>query len=589
MIRLICAFVLTLLVASVARAGGLEVARACYRDTNASLHLFLINSGNQAVSLLPPVVNGFDCASLGRKEDRPRDVLWYRCRPNPIPPGGMADLIVVLPRRTDKPAVIELSASSGQKLRKAVRCEPEQVRFQAIRFSRDLRTVDVYIRSAQDLRFRRLRMDGKAVGRSFESFHGLAFARISLDKPLASNSWHVFEAEADGGQWTAYQIRAVPAEFLVGVYGTPSPEHIADWASHGVNHYLAFGSVSGGILDALRQNGISVGAKYIAEPLTDRAAGKVAVYDDEAARTALSGVAGNPGLLYHHLVDEPDVSDYYIGRFLGGSGMELAARAAFFEEHDPGRYTFVQLDNTFRPDNYRVYGESADLLATHRYSLGNYLRSEAGESTVKSLPFLEDMEETLGRFRVAVEPRPFFMVTQFFNLGPGRAGRPPTIEEMRLQCYLMVGGGARGLVHYIHSGSTGGGEGGRTPALWDAMTGLHEELLRVGETVASGTPAPDGWVACSSPNILARALLCGNEMAAVLVNRAHRSSLDRFTAAPTRGVNVSIRVPPWIDASTLEARLADDGSEPPTVLANGLLTLRIDQVKDARCVLIRRK
>jgi len=585
--RLIGVLLLTVLIVSVSAARGLEISRAYYRDTNASLHLFLANHGEEPVSVLPPVVDGIDCASLGRDGLHVENVLWYRCRPNPIPPGEIADLTITLAEPTDKPVTVELSTSSGRKLQKVIRCVPEQIRIQAVRFSADLRTVEVYVRSPEALH--RIRVDGIDVGTSTESFDGLAFARIRLREPLAPNGFRVFEVEAEGGASTACQVRAIPAEFLIGVYGSPTPEAIADWAKHGVNHYLSFGAVSADLLDTFAANHISVGAKYIPEPLVDRTAGKVSIYDEDKARTALDGVIDKPSLLYHHLVDEPDVSDYYANHTLGASGMELAARDEFYQRNDPGRYTFVQLDNTFRPRNYRVYGESADLLATHRYSLGSYLRSEAGEATVKRLPFLEDMIETLGLLRAATEPKPFFMVTQFFNLGPGRAGRPPTIEEMRLQCYTMVAGGARGLIHYIFSGSSGGGEGGRTPALWDAMTGLHEELKRVGEVIASGTPTPADWVKCNSANVLASGLLCGDEMAVVLINLSHRSSLQRFTAIPVRDFEVSLRIPPWIDASGLEVHLADIGDSIASTVKGDTLSFTIDDVSDARCVLLRRK
>ncbi len=585
--RLAAILLLTMLIVSESLARDLEISHAYYRDTNASLHLFLANHGNEPVSILPPVVDGQDCATLGRDGLHITNVLWFRSRPNPIPPGGIADLTITLALPTDKPVTVELTTSSGQKLRKVIRCVPEPIRFQAVRFSADLRTVDVYVRTTEALR--RIRMDGTDVGRSGESLDGLAFTRIRLKEPLAPNSFHVFEVEAEGGASTACQIRAIPAEFLIGVYGSPSPEAIADWAKHGLNHYLSFGGVSTDLLDTFAEHKISVGAKYIPEHLVDRTAGKVSIYDEEKAKSALDAVIDKPSLLYHHLVDEPDVSDYYVNHTLGASGMELIARDEFYERNDPGRYTFVQLDNTFRPRNYRVYGESADLLATHRYSLGSYLKSEAGETTVKRLPFFEDMVETLRLLRGATEPKPFFMVPQFFNLGPGRAGRPPTIEEMRLQCYTMVAGGARGLIHYIFSGSTGGGEGGRTPALWDAMTGLHQELAGVGEIVGSGTPAPANWVKCSSANVLATGLLCGDEMAVVFINLSHRSSLHSFTAISVRDFTVRVRIPPWIEASDLEVRLADTGDPIGATIEGDTLSFTVDEVTDARCVLLLRK
>jgi len=575
-------------------AGSLAVSHAYYRDTNASLHLLLINRGNEPVTMLPPVVNGFDTASLGRDELRDRDVLWYRCRPNPIPPGEIAELIVVLPAPTDRTATVELRTTSGEKVVRTIPCVPERLRFQAVRFSRNLRAIDVYVRWSDPSKatsLRKILLDGRNVGRQASSWparclDGLAYTRINLPRPLERNSYHVVEVEAEDGLSTGCQIRAIPAEFLIGVYGSITPANIEDWAAHGCNHYLSFGGVPADALDLMADRGISVGAKYIPEPLVDRDSGRVLLFDEETARAAIGQVADKPGLLYHHLVDEPDVADYYAGRWLGASAMELAARDEFCENVDPGRYTFVQLDNTFRPANYRVYGEAADVLATHRYSLGSSIRSEAGGETVTRLPFLEDMLDTTVRFRNAVEPRPFFMVPQFFHLGKGRAGRAPTVEEMRLQCYAMIAGGARGLIHYIHSGSQGGGEGSRAPALWDAMAGLHEELKRVGQVVQSGTPAPEDSVTSDSPHVLASAILCGDRMAVILINRCHRSALETFVAVPVRQVKVSVRIPPWIKASALEIVPAEGGAPVSGELKSGCLNFTVDEIKDARCFLL---
>ena len=568
-------YMIILLLASIPAFGTLHVSEAYYRDTNNSLHLFLANHGNEAVTVKPPIVNGFDTAALTRDELRPRDVLWYRCRPNPIPAGGIADLTIVLPKPSDKPVVVQVSTSTGQTVSRRIDCKPERSRFQAIRFSHDLRNMYAYMKPP----IRGIRLDGKVVHAAVTNADGLAFARITLDRPLVPGSYHVLEADS-----TAYQIRAIPAEFPIGVYGSPSPENIEDWAAHGINHYLSFTWLPAETLDLLAKSGISAGAKYIREPLVNREAGKVSIFDEEAATKSLADT--RPSLLYHELVDEPDVADYYAGRWLGASAMELVARAQFLEQADPERYTFIQLDNTFRPANYSVYGEAADVLATHRYSLGNYLRGEAGSTTVQRLPFLPDLMASFETFRLANEPKPFFGVTHFFNLGPARSGRPPTIGEMRLQCYGMIACGARGVIHYIHSGSGGGGEGARSKPLWDAMTGLHAELKRVGEVVESGTPAPDDWVKTSSPHIMAKAIVSNDAMAVVLLNLSHRSSLGSFIAKPVRDAEVTLRIPPWI-RPPLEVIPAEGNGSIAAKVTDGELRFTADEVVDARCFLVR--
>lgn len=580
--------------ANVASA-SLVVRKTYYRDTNLSLHVFLENRGTEPMALKAPIVGGFDTATLGRDGKTAGSVLWYRCWPNPVPPGGIADMTITMAAAPDGPIEIEIPAGAGSRISVSVPCKPEAFRFQAIRFSKDLCTVYAYLCWADgdsDESLKSIRIDGRSVARQAAPWpargsDGLAYVKIALKTPLEKGSFHVFEAETASGLSTAYQIRAIPAEFIVGTYGAASPTNIRDWAAHELNHYLSFGSLPPEVMSILSANGLSCGARWIPEPLSDRKAGKVLAFDEEASLEIIKGLAADENVLYHSLVDEPDVDDYFAGRRLGACGMELVAREELCREADPGHYTFVQLDNTFRPRNYQVYGESADVLATHRYSLGSYIGSEGGGATqAQHLQFLEDLRETVVRLRNASAPRPFFMVTQFFDLGPGRQGRPPVIEEMRLQCYAMVAGGARGLIHYIHSGSSARHEGGKTPALWDAMTPMHAELKRVGEVVSIGSVAPEGWVKASSANLYARALVCGDKMAVVLINRAHRTELERFVASPVRDVNVTVRIPAWVGAGRFAVTAADDMDSSVQVAQGSELVFSVDEVKDARCYLI---
>jgi hypothetical protein len=581
------AVIIALLCTCSAWAGGLGVREAYYRDTNASLHIIVANSGKEPVSVLPPVVNGFDTAAIAHGTTKGQPVIWYHCRPNPIPAGAIADLVIVLADPSTRPVEVKLRTSSGQQIARTVPCAPEQFRFQAIRFSKDLRTVDVYMRCPDAVRS--IRMDGKRVSGPAQSLDGLAYARIRLPKALDKCSFHVFEAETRSGLSTGYSIRAIPSEFLIGVYGSPSPENVRDWAAHGCNHYLAFGGVSTDQLALLQAQGMSVGAKYIHEPLVDREAGKLVAFNTDDARTSLSVVADKPNLLYHHLVDEPDAADYYADHTLGACAMELAARADFYEAQDPGRYSFVQLDNTFRPMSYRVYGESADLLATHRYSLGNLIHGEAGVRTESKTPFLDDLLDTVTLLRGATEPKPFFMVSQFFDLGPGRSGRPPTVDEMRLQSYAMVAGGARGIIHYIHSGSGGGHEGGKTKALWDGMTDMHAGLMRMGDIVGMGTPAPASWAASDSPHIISSLILAGDRMGVVLINRSHRSGLEQFTARPVQNVKMTIRIPPWMKTTGFKVTSADTGEAIPVHVEAENVSFTVSEIEVASGFLIQPK
>lgn len=590
-------FVLLLCLSTLATTASadLVVRQAYYRDTNLSLHIFLENNGTQSVTPLAPVVNGVNTAKLGEEGKTAGAVLWYRCCPTTIAAGEIADMTITLGGRPGKAVTVKIStAVPDQTVSTTVKCVPEPFRFQAIRFSADLRNVYVYLHwtdGSSDDSIKSILMDGhrlRKVGPPWpsRSADGLAYTSITLDEPVKKGSYHVFEAESTSGLTTSYQIRAIPAEFLIGVYGNATKANVPNWAAHGVNHYLSFGPVNADTLELLHSNGISAGAKYIPEPLVDRATSKPAAYDPAGAKPILQGMVSNPGLLYHHLVDEPDGADYMVDKRLGASAMELIARGEFCRQVDPERYTFVQLDNTFTPRNFAAYGEAADVLATHRYSLGTSGAAVVSSAGVRRLQFIEDVQDAVLRLRDATAPRPFFMVSQFFDLGPGRQGRPPTIEEMRIQCYAMIAGGARGIIHYIHSGSSAGHEGAKTPALWDAMTAMHEELKRVGEVIESGTRTPDNWVSAPSANVYASGIISVDKMAVVVINRGASSQLQQFTSTPARDVKIAVRVPAWIDASKLEVVSADGSKVVPSTTDGAVLHFTADEVNDARCFIL---
>ncbi len=584
--RLALLLVAVALIGGPVSAGALRVTECFYRPQNGAIHLLVKNEGSKPVSLLAPVVDGHDLAGDGY-------ALWYRIRPDRIPGGGMAEVIITLEKPLERPASVSIATTEGDKLDCLARSEGQPIWLQSVSFSPDLRTIDIYTRwqsADQTASLRSVLLDGKDVSRFASpwpsaSSRGLAWTRVSLPAPLPRGSFHTVEVIDSTGRSTGDQVRAIPAALRIGVYGGLDPAHIADYAAHGINHYIGFGAISPANLDELGKHGISASAKFVREPLADRAAGKVVSFDIAKAGEALTPVERKPAFIAHHLVDEPDVADYHGGRRPGITAPELLRRQRFVERTDPSRFTFVQIDNTFRPENYRIYGEVADISAAHRYSLGSYLSSEAGAKTARQVPFLEDLVQTLQRFRMATQPRPFEMVTQFFNLGPSRSGRAPTPEEMRLQCYAMISQGAKGVHHYIHSASGGGGEGGRDRRLWDSMTGLHAELSRIALLVATGTPAPAEWVTADSPQVMASALVCGERLLVVLINKNHRSALESFTCQPIGKTQIAIQLPPWIRGKDLH--ITTPGRRPVGGRDdNGVFRFVVDELQVAEAFVI---
>jgi len=81
-------------------------------------------------------------------------------------------------------------------------------------------------------------------------------------------------------------------------------------------------------------------------------------------------------------------------------------------------------------------------------------------------------------------------------------------------------------------------------------------------------------------------VISGDKMAVILINRAHRSEPGQFTARPTRDIDVSLLIPPWIDASRLQVVAADTSKPVSSTVHGSELSFTVDEVKDARCFLL---
>ncbi|HIE53183.1 MAG TPA: hypothetical protein EYP85_15635 [Armatimonadetes bacterium] len=571
----------------VAPPGPLRVLHATVRPRNDSVHLYLHNVSQQPVTIARVALNGEDVAAGMDKPLRERTVTWFRWRPNPIPPGEVADVTLKLRRPPGAAVEVGLQPEEGEPFSVLVPVRPERLRLSHIAFSPDLRTVHLYARWLADTpappRLTLIALDGKPQPiRPGQFFRGLAYVRLDLSEPLKRGSYHVFEVAA-GGARAAYQVRALPLYFPLGCYGNATPSHFRDYAEHGCNHYISFGYLTPEQFDWLHQYGLTGGSVTICQPLVDRETKQVVPFDPEAARASIEAVKDKPAFLYHHLVDEPDVQDYHAGG-LGATAQELVQRASFCEQVDPAHYTFVQIDNTYRTGNYYTYGEVADVCATHRYSLGRGTREETLDSKAVLGEVAQDIATATRLLKDAAEPRPIYMVTQFFNLGRGRKGRPPTGEEMRWQGYLLLAHGAKGVLHYIHSGSAGKGEGARTPELWAGLTALHGELQRVGRWAAQGENAP---LAQARPKeVAAYALLCGEAVLVILLNRQVRSTLETFLAPPVDGVQVTVALPPWKKAEKWQVVHLRDETFLPCSFGAGKVTFEVPQVKVAEAFLV---
>ena len=326
--------------------------------------------------------------------------------------------------------------------------------------------------------------------------------------------------------------RTLANGFLIGTYGLPN---YPDYQAHGINNYISFHYISRAMLDEMQKAGLTGGSE--ATVGADNLNGGISPLNIEKTTQQVAAIRGHPALAYYSSADEPDGRDLKIGA-VGTFGRALIAEYHLLASLDPARPTLVQIDNTYRPQNYQVYCETMDYSATHRYMLGGDV--------------LGNDWQALDQLRACTQPRPYLWVTQFYPLRsqPGErvkyAGRLPVPEEMHLQMLNALAHGCKGILHYIHSGSSGGGGGaGHDIPLWDSMTAMHRQLEAAGRLAVRASPV--AWTSCSNPNVRAAALLVDeNNLLLVLVNEKISSRFDGFSFEPQTDVTAGVNLPPWM-------------------------------------------
>jgi hypothetical protein len=545
-----------------AGAASLTVYHAAQREPNDSLHVFLQNKSPN-----PIAITGYQL-----KEIASPIISWHRLRPDQIPPGGIADLTVKLKDRIS-PLPLNVTVEIGGKEKMTLTATPkvESMRITTVAFAPDLRTVYIYAKAAGTGPITSVFLDGVVCSREAGASlpapfdRGLAMVKLTLPTPLTQGAFKVVGLKA-GEHFTACQVRVWPAKFLLGTYGS----HLFDdYKNHGLNHYISFQFVTPPRLAQLAALGMTAGTvcfpyleakgqKDYVRFMPDKSAQQIAQSKDSAA------------LEYYYLTDEPDCADSKFGG-LGSTAMEMIARAAFCEQKDPQHPTFIQIDNTTKPRNYLMYGEIPDLVASHRYVLGH------GD-------FLEDMTTAIRRLKHASEPRPLLWVTQFKNLRSDRTGRPPAYGEMRLQCYLSAAEGAKGILHYIHSDSEAGGEGGRDKKLWDVMTQLHQELAILGPVLAIGEVANLATV--NPQSLRAATIRSPDKIVLILLNPTCKTSYSAFEQLPSGPVKVSVSKPTGFTISKVFAVEGGEKAPVPFKDANDVITLEIKSLQDAKAFIL---
>ena len=534
------------------------------------VRIWLRNPSNQAVSATAIKWAGEEYPA-GRQITG-REVVWWRLRPDPLPPEQIGQVEIRVRKPLQAPADTEMSLG-GETLRTTVSPEAGPLRVERAAFTGDGAMV-LWCSLAPGFEAPlELWVDGARAKDEAITVLGpwrdvLCFV-FRPDQAFEYGSFHSALVRTSGQVLDGVVIRARDDFYPLGTYGYVTPR---EYAVNGLNLYVSFGRLGPGSLDALGAYGL-LGIT----PMTGKG------FDRKPAEDTLS----HPAIWAYYLHDEPDCADYSVEQVphdlrIGTSGMEMCARDRNAYRAEPRKLTYLTIDQTYKPANFFVYGPIADVCAVDHYPPPG-----------KQKEIVSTVEST----RMGCGPQMLVFVFSAWwpepkqpkeGQGPGRmwyAG------EERLNIAWAVACGAQGLICYIHCTEPAGDSifhgAGEFPDVWHAIGQMYREVGMVGPVLATAWPV-DGAVRAPQ-GIFARALVGPQAAVVVAINDAGCQSTDEdFTCRPAEDVALSIELPPWLSGA--RPLLVEDGQLEPigSQTSNGRLELTLPKLETACLILLAR-
>ncbi len=475
--------------------------------------------------------------------------VWWKAEPFEVPPNGTAQVVIRLKR---DPAVEKLKlgiVTSGGEVPAVVDVRKAQPRFAGIYFTPELDTVYLYAihHSGAGVAPDRVFLDGKNVTQlakmASDNAVGVVPIVLKLPEPLETMSYHCFRAGYPDGSAATAGIRAWGSEMAYGMWGgsgDPKPV-LTDWSKHNIN--VMMGQWSGdGAHVSLKPGGLefmqSIGMRQM---------------------TNWFGNARKP--LFYFLQDEPDAQDYGIDDLqaadrLGCLGQALVEKREDLRKKDAKVPALLNIDNTYKPENWYTYHQLADIPCIDPYyqgELDSVYDKHPSRMPSHSKPTYVYAASAISQSSCA--PKPLHVVlcaTGYTDPKSGFAGRYPTPEEKRVEAYYAIAAGAKGLSYWWFTpGKECNGCGSDNPqakALYKGIGLLGAEVRTAGPLITVSCPAEIPVKA--SRFLWTRALLSGvDTMALVVVNDDILCDRMGTVVKPVQKAKATVDVPSWLSAA----------------------------------------
>ncbi len=482
---------------------------------------------------------------------------WYRVFPNPIPPGGLGEVILrLVPEASDEPeSTIGVTLQGYDPLETAIAMQEPAFSLEYVGIEGGLDVLHLYTRAlpGADVKISRVEIDGRTVDAEVHNvFSGYTYAHFELPEAWEYGSCHLV-AIGTAEDLRAVLIRALPDPAPLAIMGNTHAGELEQYANHLFEINIAFGSGPPiTTFERLAEYGLG-GAYPYAHALKPGEKKREPVYYSYEELERLELVKEHEALWGYFLEDEPDGRYHRTALPRGSISRDVERANQFCRIFDPTRPTYLQMDHGGYPRNMYIYSQIPDYVCTHAYALG--------AQTV-----VTGTQDHVTHTRNASRPRPFYYLNcGYCKRGESREFEP---EEMHLEVYTALAEGVKSLQWYPAHGATGLL---KHPRMWNAVGRVNGILHQVLPLLSIGVPVEEPRV--EGGNFLSRSILCGDKaMAVVLVNLDFTADREAGFELNPATASVRVRLPRFFRAAgVVEPRFPEQAVQVPAELSTSLV------------------
>ncbi len=592
-----------------------------------NVHVYLKNTGGTAVTISDVTLAGYSLTTIlpvstaahnansiyfyWDNQSVPADIIaagipvWFKGDPSTIPAGEVGQAVVRLRFPPTTPTVAVGVVTTGGSVTTNITISTNAPQLASVGFSQDRAKVYLHWRRSGGAAPTTILMDGVDVTANTTTVGdtNVNFAESVLTPatPLAYLSYHVFQGVyADGKKATA-SLRTWSHEFIHAPWGVfDMPDAVAGraWLEDCVNR--GFNAVQ-------NQYGGGVG-DFLASPtggswMLSRGFGVIVWNGNTSRNTLLSFIDDEVD------AEEDNLEANFCGTgkkipcgssTMGILGIRSIATGEDYRRMSPNALTTINMDGTFKPENYYAYGQAVDVLQADPY-YQKRLKDTYWYHNPEWIPLYNKATYIYAVSKActrAAEPNPFHVILQSTESKESVNGvdkvwpfAPPQCK--RIEAYYALAAGAKGISYWWFKKCSGYCSNGLEDQSTQAARDVWKEMGLYGNEIKTVSPLlvashPVDLPLSPSANVWARALAVGTDtIILVVVNDNYYNDEAGFHSTDVANATVTVTLPSWLQTALSAFQVSAGGlSDVSTQVNANQLQVNLGTLKITRLIVL---